>query len=131
MIFTASLRLKPSKTGVKMTKYLIIAFLLFGCWIDSTAQSPYILRGDQAYHSYDRAEILKLADTSLISSINNFNRKELISYFKKVWENDDITQKDKYDLMHVFSDNYEFLDDHVVEKKIETKDENSLFRSVD
>ena len=131
MIFTASLRLKPSKTGVKMTKYLIIAFLLFGCWIDSTAQSPYILRGDQAYHSYDRAEILKLADTSLISSINNFNRKELISYFKKVWENDDLTQKDKYDLMHVFSDNYEFLDDHVVEKIVETKDENSLFRSGD
>ncbi|MFZ1457117.1 MAG: hypothetical protein WAT46_13815, partial [Saprospiraceae bacterium] len=44
------------------------------------AQSPYMLRGDQAYHTYDRMEILKLSDTTLVNSINNYDRKSLIQF---------------------------------------------------
>ncbi|MBK8055228.1 MAG: hypothetical protein IPK35_18630 [Saprospiraceae bacterium] len=73
------------------------------------AQSPYILRGDQAYHTYDRAEILRLSDTTLINGINNYDRNLTVDFFKNIWQNDELTKKDRYDLLHIFSDNFEFL----------------------
>jgi hypothetical protein len=74
------------------------------------AQSPYILRGDQAYHTYDRAEILRLSDTTLINGINNYDRNLTVDFFKNIWQNDELTKKDRYDLLHIYSDNFEFLD---------------------
>lgn len=74
------------------------------------AQSPEILRGDPAYHTYDRMEILRMADTTMTNGINNYDRKRTINFFKNTWKNDYLTFKDRYDLRHAFSDNYEFLD---------------------
>ncbi|MBK8626174.1 MAG: hypothetical protein IPN86_11580 [Saprospiraceae bacterium] len=73
------------------------------------AQSPYILRGDQAYHTYDRVDILRLSDTTLINSVNNYNRKMTMDFFKDTWNGEILTAKDRYDLLHIYSDNYEFL----------------------
>lgn len=88
---------------------LFAGSLLFSCFI--FGQSPSILRGDLAYHTYDRAEILRWADTTMINSVNNYDRKHTIEFFKKAWKNEELTYKDQYDLLHVFSDNYEFLDE--------------------
>ncbi|MBK9736174.1 MAG: hypothetical protein IPO92_14925 [Saprospiraceae bacterium] len=84
--------------------------MFFFFWDSTFGQSPLIPRGDQTYHTYDRLEILRKVDTSLVNSINNFNRKETIVYLKKAWNNPTLTNKDRYDLRHIFSDNYEFLD---------------------
>lgn len=75
------------------------------------SQSPSILRGDPAYHTYERAEILGWIDTTMCSSLNNYDRKLTTSFLKEAWNHKNLTSKDQYDLLHVFSDNYEFLDD--------------------
>lgn len=77
--------------------------------INITAQSPYILRNDQAYHTYDRAEILRWSDTTMSNSLNNYDRKLTTEFFKNIWLNAELTQKDKFDLLHIFADNTEFL----------------------
>jgi hypothetical protein len=91
-------------------KLFFVIIGLFICQIHLFSQSPYILRGDQAYHTYDRSEILKWADTTLVNSINNYDRKLSVAYFKSVWNNDDLSSKDRFDLLHIFSDNLEFLE---------------------
>lgn len=83
-----------------------------------SAQSPSIQRGDQAYHTYDRAEILKLGDTTLVNSISTYQGQILSTYFKGIWNHGDLSSKDRYDLMHFFSDNYEFLDPQPIEVPI-------------
>lgn len=83
---------------------VLYSYLIFG-------QSPSILRGDPAYHTYDRAEILRWADTTMMNSVNNYERKHTVAYFKEAWKNKELTANDRYDLLHVFSDNYEFLDE--------------------
>lgn len=88
---------------------LYLPFLFFFSSYDCFAQSPYILRNDQAYHTYDRSEILRWSDTTLSNGINNYDRKLTTEYFKTVWTNDALSDKDKFDLLHFFSDNYEFL----------------------
>ena len=88
---------------------LYLPFLFFFSYYNCFAQSPYILRNDQAYHTYDRSEILRWSDTTLSNGINNYDRKLTTEYFKTVWTNDALSDKDKFDLLHFFSDNYEFL----------------------
>ncbi len=77
--------------------------------VDCNGQSPYMLRGDQAYHTYDRLEILRMSDTSLVNSINNYDRKILVNFLKKSTVDDHLSSKDRYDLQHIFADNMEFL----------------------
>lgn len=91
-------------------KFSLFLFIVYIFTVQSVAQSPYLLRGDQVYHTYDRSEILRWSDTSLVNSINNYDRKWSIAYFKTAWQNGELTLKDRYDLLHVFSDNIEFLD---------------------
>ncbi len=74
-------------------------------------QSPAILRGDQTYHTYDRAEILRWGDTSMINGINNYDRKRTMLFFKNAWDSEFLSDKDRYSLLHIYSDNYEFLDE--------------------
>ncbi|MBC7885465.1 MAG: hypothetical protein H7X99_08315 [Saprospiraceae bacterium] len=93
-----------------------------------TGQSPYMLRGDQTYHTYDRMEIMQKGDTSMVNSINNYDRKQTIDYFKKVWKNDDLTPADRFDLLHIFSDNLEFLDE---KKEVVNTDTLDLFKTRD
>ncbi len=93
-----------------MWKLITIVLVLLSCGLLSS-QSPTVLRGDHAYHTYDRAEILRWSDTSIINSVNNYDRKKLTDYFKDVWKYKDLSTKDQYDLLHTFLDNYEFLDD--------------------
>lgn len=112
-----------------MKHTFLFIFLLFDTF-SIFGQSPYILRGDQAYHTYDRAEILRWVDTTFSNSINNYDRKLTTQYFKDLWNEASLSEKDKYDVLHVFSDNYEFLNQSSPnENKV---DENSsLFRSSD
>ena len=91
--------------------YFLLFFLLIIHFI--SAQSPYMLRGDQAYHTYDRLEILKKSDTSLVNGINNLDRKELINFLKKIDISNKFSEKDMYDLRHILADNHEFLDTNV------------------
>jgi hypothetical protein len=74
-----------------------------------SAQSPYMLRGDQSYHTYDRSEILKMGDTTMVNSINNYDRLQFVKYFKAIKNKDNFTPKDHYDFRHIFADNVEFL----------------------
>ncbi|MFZ1748724.1 MAG: hypothetical protein WAU01_00960 [Saprospiraceae bacterium] len=72
-------------------------------------QAPYMLRGDQAYHTYDRLEIMRWCDTTLVNGINNYDRKELVNFLRSNTINDQMSPKDRYDLRHIFADNIEFL----------------------
>jgi hypothetical protein len=82
-------------------------FFFFVSWVQG--QSPYMLRGDQAYHTYDRLEILRKLDTSLNNSINNYNRKELVQALRQMKTGVGLTSKDIYDIRHILHDNIEFL----------------------
>lgn len=89
-----------------------IILLSFTWFLQSTsAQSPYMLRGDQAYHTYDRLEILRKTDSTLVNGINNTDRKELVGFLRKTNFDGKISTKDIYDIRHILADNYEFLDD--------------------
>lgn len=88
--------------------YISLIFLIF-C-INLWSQSPAVERYDPAYHTYDRMDILQLSDTSMTDAVNNFDKKKLTEYLRGVWENDDLSEKDRYDILHVLSDNYEFLE---------------------
>ena len=93
------------------------------------AQSPYMLRGDQAYHTYDRMEILNMSDTTLINGINNYDRKELIKFMKRIQNPAILSALDRYDLQHIFSDNIDFLSDHTTPLSWEHSEEQTEFRS--
>jgi hypothetical protein len=92
-----------------MLNKLFILLLVVITFVETNAQSPYILRGDQSYHSYDRLEILQKNDTFLINSIGNINRKEMVQYLQNQINTDDISGKDLFDIKHILADNYEFL----------------------
>lgn len=93
------------------------------------AQSPYMVRGDQAYHTYDRMEILRMGDTTLVNSVNNYDRKALIQYLYLLPNSTQMSSKDNYDLMHVFADNMEFLK-NIPEQNLSKDDHiNNIFRS--
>lgn len=91
-----------------MKSYVFILFLCFIA-LGLLGQSAYMLRGDQAYHTYDRLEIMKMLDTSLNNSINNYNRKELVHVLHRLKEGAQLTSKDIYDIRHILHDNVEFL----------------------
>ena len=110
-------------------KQCFLLFLLISLTSHIFGQSPYILRGDQAYHTYDRAEILRLVDTNFTNGLNNYDRQLTTQYFKKVWNEATLSDKDKYDLLHIFSDNYEFLDERKLTDKASLS--SGLFRSSD
>lgn len=93
------------------------------------AQSPYMVRGDQAYHTYDRMEILRMADTTLVNSINNYDRKALIQYLYLLPHPAQMSRKDNYDLMHVFADNMEFLKNNPEQNTSIDDHKNDIFRS--
>lgn len=107
-------------------KFNILLLLLSISFQLLKAQSPYILRGDQANHTYDRMELLRTGDTTLVNGINNYDRKITTTYFKNVWENTALSEKDRFDLLHVFADNYEFLDQR---KSVDTIQTNGLWKS--
>jgi hypothetical protein len=46
----------------------------------------------------------------MINSINNYDRNLTVDFFKNIWQNDGLTKKDRYDLLHIYSDNFEFLE---------------------
>lgn len=97
--------------------------------VRTIAQSPHILRTDPAYHTFDRMDVLRMSDTSLVSSINNYNRKEIIRYFQKVWNNDALTPTDRYDLLHAFRDNIEFFPEKSDIGKAENQMQEGLFKN--
>ncbi|MBK9151387.1 MAG: hypothetical protein IPM26_10465 [Saprospiraceae bacterium] len=97
--------------------------------VRTIAQSPHILRTDPAYHTFDRMDVLRMSDTSLVSSINNYNRKEIIRYFQKVWNNDALTPTDRYDLLHAFRDNIEFFTEKSDIGKAEHQNQEGLFKN--
>ncbi len=111
-----------------MKHLFTVLFLVFSISV-ILGQSPYILRGDQAYHTYDRSEILRLIDTNFINSLSNYDRKLTTQYFKKVWNEAALSDKDRFDLLHIFSDNYEFLDES--SPSVSTSEPVDLFRSSD
>ena len=104
---------------------ILIYLFVFTC--NAFAQSPHNLRGDPVYHTFDRMDILRRSDTSLVSSINNFNRKETVRYFQNLWNNDALSARDRYDLLHVFRDNIEFFPTSEEQQSSETPSDNGLF----
>ena len=88
----------------------IICYFLFCLIIGASAQSPYMIRGDQAYHTYDRMEILQKADTTLVNGINNYNRKQLIIFLSHLSKSKYLSKSDEYDIAHIIADNSEFVD---------------------
>jgi len=99
-------------------KYLF--FLTFIGLIHTSlqSQSPYMLRGDQAYHTYDRMEIMRALDTTLNNGINNYSREELVKILRRIKPTHDLTTKDIYDLKHILNDNIEFLDNNGLQQEI-------------
>jgi len=93
-----------------LRKLILINFALFFFVNSVFCQAPSIIRGDIGYHTYDRAELVMNSDSELFSSINNYNRKDLVNYFMKIWADSSHTEKDRYDILHIFSDNLDFLD---------------------
>lgn len=91
---------------------IFLAFFFYTLSNTCFSQSPYILRLDQAYHTYDRSEILRWTDSTFSNSINNYDRKITTSYLKSLWNHNNLSDKDKYDLIHIYADNFEFLDDN-------------------
>lgn len=86
-----------------------------------------MLRGDQAYHTYDRLEILRWTDTTLVNGINNLDRKSLVQWLKRIKNDSKLTNRDWYDIHHILSDNKEFLEnDENIDIYFHTKD-TSLF----
>jgi hypothetical protein len=110
-------------------KHLFTVLFLVFCISVILGQSPYILRGDQAYHTYDRSEILRLIDTNFTNSLNNYDRKLTTQYFNKIWNEATLSDKDRFDLLHIFSDNYEFLDERA--PSVSIREPLDLFRSSD
>ena len=116
-----------------MNRQLLTAIVVIFTIGMSCGQSPYIVRGDQAYHTYDRLEILGLTDTTLVSSVNNLDKKEMSLFLKSITDQGSLSEKDIYDVRHVLSDHYEFLNDAVKSKVHEKKEYNQpgFFRNVD
>lgn len=112
----------------KSLKILLLQISLIVLHSAGHTQSPQILRHDPLYHTADRMDILRLNDTFLISSINNFNRKEIIEYLFKSWQSDELSMKDRYDLVHAFRDNIEFSNAFVDQKEGE-ENPAELFRN--
>ncbi|MCZ2337856.1 MAG: hypothetical protein LC127_06565 [Chitinophagales bacterium] len=68
-------------------RFLMISTLIIILMTEKTcAQSPEILRGDPAYHTYDRMEILRMARHNNDNGINNYDRKRTINFFKNTWK---------------------------------------------
>jgi hypothetical protein len=112
-----------------MVSRCAIFFFCLGFNMITYAQSPYMVRGDQAYHTYDRMEILKMTDTTLVNSINNYDRKALIQYLYLLPHPTQMSSKDNYDLMHVFADNMEFLKNNPEQNTSKDGHNNDIFRS--
>lgn len=91
-------------------RYFLILSWVFLSQLNVLCQSPYMLRGDQAYHTYDRMEILRKIDTTMTNGINNYNREQLVNILRRINPDTDLTSKDIYDLRHILHDNIEFLD---------------------
>ncbi len=106
-------------------QWCFILFILFSLNTNLSSQSPYLLRGDIAYHIYDRAELLLNRNSEIFNSINNYNRKELTNYFRAIFEDSLLTQKDKYDILHVLSDNIEFLEPGKIKDRYQSYIQNT------
>jgi len=106
-------------------KFTLFYFLVIFLPTIILAQSPYIPRGNNAHFLMDRIEILQLSDTFHMSSINNLSAKQSIELLSNVWEKNQISEKDRYNILHTFSDYIEFLPT----KSIDTIVENQLFIS--
>lgn len=106
-------------------------FVLICFAVQTFAQSPTMLRSDQASHTYDRMEILKIGDTTLINGIHHFDRKILTHYLQAVYQKTTLSDKDRYDILHVLADNREFLP--MISSGPDSLDagQNGLFRSGD
>jgi len=89
-----------------LTIIAVVAFVSLGY-----SQSPYINRGDQAYHTYDRLEILRKLDSTLVNGINNLDRAHLVKLLKDKLDLNSLSAKDKFDIQHILADNYEFLNE--------------------
>lgn len=127
VIFTASM--------IQIANHMILRYpiLLFFISINVVlcAQSPYMLRGDQAYHTYDRMEILRLSDTTLVNSINNYDRKSLIQFLYLLPDQMQFSYRDKYDLKHIYADNMEFLKNNAAQATSTEKNADNIFRFSD
>jgi len=86
-----------------------ILLLLLFLQVAVRGQSPYILRGDQTYHTLDRMEMLRFADTAMVTSIGNYNRDQVISYLRWVTDDGIISKRDMYDISHILAENTEYL----------------------
>ena len=80
---------------MKLFQFLLFTLLITFVVKTAEAQSPNILRNDQIHHTYDRFEILRKSDTTLVNSINNYDRKETMIFFRRSLSNLNMTQKDK------------------------------------
>ncbi len=105
----------------------IFTILLLFSHCISIAQSPNIMRYDQIQHTYDRYEILKKSDTTLVNGINNYDRKETMMFFRRAMSDSTMTPKDRYDLEHYMADNYEYLPSGT--RDLIVNSENNVFRS--
>lgn len=90
-------------------RFFVLVFLFLLLHVYLKGQAPYMLRGDQAYHTYDRLEITRALDTTMANGINNYNRKELVNILKRINSTIQLTSKDFYDISHILRDNIEFL----------------------
>lgn len=112
---------------MKLFRFLLFPILITFVVKTAVAQSPNILRNDQIHHTYDRFEILRKSDTTLVNGINNYDRKESMIFFRRSLSDPNMTQKDKYDLEHFMADNYEFLPSY--ERVSVDSIQNDIFRA--
>lgn len=86
-----------------------ILLLLLIFQVAGRGQSPYILRGDQTYHTIDRMEMLRFTDTAMVTSIGNYNRDQVISFLGRLPDSVLLSKRDMYDISHIIAENTEFL----------------------
>lgn len=73
------------------------------------SQSPYILRGDQTYHTLDRIDMLRLSDTGMVMAIGNYPRDQVVAYLSRITDQAMLSSRDQFDISHILVDNTEFL----------------------
>ena len=88
----------------------IAAFIIFsivGFLPLANAQSPRFERQSLSQITYNRLQILGVADTIYTSSKGNLDRKTAAEFFNGILQNESLTEKDKKDIVHCIADNYE------------------------
>lgn len=106
---------------------IFLSFLYFIiCVVSVHSQSPYVLRNSVEHTIFDRIEILNLSDTFLVSSMNNIDARTGSDILLNVWNKQNFSEKEKYNLEHFFQQYVEFLPEKTAR---DTQNSNLFFRT--